>query len=425
MTPRPRAVVVVTGSELVRGERTDRNGPFLAAEALTQGLEPARITIVGDSPAELEAVLREGLDADACLVSGGLGPTHDDRTVEMLGRAARIELVVDEVLEEEIESISRAVAERLRRPYADFAAGVTKQATRPATAGSIGLAGTAPGLVFRAPTGCVVVVLPGPPGELRRLWPKALASEPMRELLSRAQPPGRRVLRLFGVSESAVARALEEAGGDGSGVEATICAREFEIHVDLLAEPEAEERAEALEGALAERLQQWLFARDERRVEELVLQLAGARGLRLASAESGTGGMVAARLTGVPGSSASFVGGVVAYADEVKRSELDVPEGLLSEHGAVSAEVAAAMAEGARGRLDADVAVAVTGIAGPDGGTPEKPVGRVHIHAAGPDGSLARMLDLPGEREQIRVRASVTALHLLRAVLLGSRDEDA
>jgi len=425
VTPRPRAVVVVTGSELVRGERTDRNGPFLAAEALTQGLEPARITIVGDSPAELEAVLREGLDADACLVSGGLGPTHDDRTVEMLGRAARIELVVDEVLEEEIESISRAVAERLRRPYADFAAGVTKQATRPATAGSIGLAGTAPGLVFRAPTGCVVVVLPGPPGELRRLWPKALASEPMRELLSRAQPPGRRVLRLFGVSESAVARALEEAGGDGSGVEATICAREFEIHVDLLAEPEAEERAEALEGALAERLQQWLFARDERRVEELVLQLAGARGLRLATAESCTGGMVAARLTGVPGSSASFVGGVVAYADEVKRSELDVPEGLLSEHGAVSAEVAAAMAEGARGRLDADVAVAVTGIAGPDGGTPEKPVGRVHIHAAGPDGSLARMLDLPGEREQIRVRATVTALHLLRALLLGSRDEDA
>ena len=425
MSPRPRAVVVVTGSELVRGERTDRNGPFLAAEALTHGLEPARITIVGDSPAELEAALREGLDADACLVSGGLGPTHDDRTVEMLGRAAGIELVVDEALEEEIESISRAVAERLRRPYADFASGVTKQATRPATAGSIGLAGTAPGLVFRAPTGCVVVVLPGPPGELRRLWPNALASEPMRELLSRAQPPGRRVLRLFGVSESAVARALEEAGGDGSGVEATICAREFEIHVDLLVEPDAEERAEALEGALAERLEQWLFARDERRVEELVLQLAGARGLRLATAESCTGGIVAARLTGVPGSSASFVGGVVAYADEVKRSELDVPEGLLSEHGAVSAEVAAAMAEGARGRLDADVAVAVTGIAGPDGGTPEKPVGRVHIHAAGPDGSLARMLDLPGEREQIRVRATVTALHLLRALLLGSRDEDA
>ena len=425
MTPQPRAVVVVTGSELVRGERTDRNGPFLAAEALSHGLEPARITLVGDTPAELEAAFREGLEADACLVSGGLGPTHDDRTVELLARAAGVELVVDETLAEEIESISRAVAERLQRPYADFAPGVAKQATRPVTAVSIGLAGTAPGLVFRAPTGCVVVVLPGPPGELRRLWPNALASEPMRELLARTRPPGRRVLRLFGVSESAVARALEEAGGDGGGVEATICAREFEIHVDLLVEPGAEERGEALEAALAERLEQSLFARDERRVEELVLSLAAARGLRLATAESCTGGMVAQRLTGVPGSSASFVGGVVAYGDDVKRRELGVPEALLAEHGAVSAEVAAAMAEGVRGRLGADVAVAVTGIAGPDGGTAEKPVGRVHLHATGPDGSLARMLDLPGEREQIRVRAAVTALHLLRALLLGSRDEDA
>jgi nicotinamide-nucleotide amidase len=246
----------------------------------------------------------------------------------------------------------------------------------------------------------------------------------MQELLARTRPPGRRVLRLFGVSESAVARALEEAGGDGDGVEATICAREFEIHVDLVVEPGAEDRGEALEAALGERLEQWLFARDERRVEELVLSLAAARGLRLATAESCTGGMVAARLTGVPGSSASFVGGVVAYADDVKRRELGVPEELLAEHGAVSAEVAAAMADGARGRLGADVAVAVTGVAGPAGGTAEKPVGRVHLHAAGPDRSLARMLDLPGEREQIRARAAVTALHLLRALLLGSRDED-
>ena len=164
--------------------------------------------------------------------------------------------------------------ERLRRPYGDFAPGVTKQATRPVSATSLGLAGTAPGLVLKAPTGCVVVVLPGPPGELRRLWPNALDSEPMRELLQRTRPPGRRVLRLFGVSESAVARALEESGGDGDGVEATICAREFEIHIDLVVEPGAEERADVLEAALAERLEQWLFSRDERRVEELVLSLA-------------------------------------------------------------------------------------------------------------------------------------------------------
>ncbi len=239
MTARPRAAVVATGSELVRGERTDRNGPFLAAEALKHGLEPARITIVGDNPAELEAALRHGLEADACFVSGGLGPTHDDRTVEMLARAAGLELVVDEELEAQIGAVSRAVAERLKRPYADFEAGVRKQATRPVPALSIGLAGTAPGLVFRAPNGCVVVVLPGPPAELQRLWPNALTSEPVQDLLSRTRPPGRRVLRLYGLSESAVARALEEGGGDGDGVEVTICARDFEIHVDFVVEPGA------------------------------------------------------------------------------------------------------------------------------------------------------------------------------------------
>jgi nicotinamide-nucleotide amidase len=411
--------IVATGSELVRGERTDRNGPFLAAEALRHGLEPARITIVGDNPAELEAALREGLNADACFVSGGLGPTHDDRTVEMIARAAGLELVVDAELEEQIGAVSRAVAERLRRPYGDFAAGVRKQATRPAPAVSIGLAGTAPGLVFRAPNGCVVVVLPGPPAELQRLWPNALASEPIRELLAKTTPPDRRVLRLFGVSESAVARALDEAGGDGGGVEVTICAREFEIHVDLVVEPDAAARADALEAELGTRLAQWVFSRDERSVEEHVLALARARGLTIATAESCTGGLVAARLTRVPGSSESFLGGVVAYADPVKTAELDVPEALLAEHGAVSAEVAEAMAEGARRRLGADVAVAVTGVAGPGGGTAEKPVGLVHLHVSGPDGSQARTLDVPGEREQVRARATVTALHVMRRFFEG------
>jgi nicotinamide-nucleotide amidase len=417
VSERPRAVVVVTGSELVRGERTDRNGPFLAAEALSHGLEPARITIVGDRPDELEAVLREGLAADACLVSGGLGPTHDDRTVELLARASGLQLVVDEALEREIESISRAVAERLRRPYGDFASGVTKQATRPAPAVSIGLAGTAPGLVFRAPTGCVVVVLPGPPGELRRLWPNALASEPMQQLLERTRPPGRRVLRLFGVSESAVARAFEEAGGDGDGVEATICARDFEIHVDLVVDPGAGERADALEAALLPPIEPYLFSREERGVEELVLELCRARGLTLGTAESCTGGMVASRLTDVAGSSAAFVGGVVSYSDAVKRTRLGVPAATLERHGAVSPQTAAAMARGAHAALGADVTVAVTGVAGPDGGTAEKPVGLVYFHASGPQGELAADFSLRGDRDSIRRRATVTALHLVRRLL--------
>jgi nicotinamide-nucleotide amidase len=410
---------VVTGSELVRGERTDLNGPFLAAQALSLGLEPARITIVGDRPDELEDALREGLEADLCVVSGGLGPTHDDRTMELLARVAGARLMVDADLEREIEAVSRRIAERLRRPYADFAPGVRKQATLPEGARSLGLAGTAPGVVLGF-DGRTAVALPGPPHELRRLWPAALETDEVRAVLARARRPGRRVLRFYGASESAVARALDEAGGDGDGVEATICARDFEIHVDLIVDPEGEKRAAELAGHLRARLDSYLFAEDERRIEEIVLDLCRVRGLSLATAESCTGGLVAGRLTSVPGSSDVFVGGIVAYADEVKQRELDVPESLLAEHGAVSAEVAQAMAVGARGRLDADVAVAVTGIAGPTGGTPEKPVGLVFLHAAGPDGERGLRFELPGDRDSIRSRSAVAALHLVRRVLSQS-----
>jgi nicotinamide-nucleotide amidase len=417
---RPRGFVVVTGSELVRGDRRDLNGPFLASELLRLGLEPARISIVGDDPGELEAALREGLEADLCLVSGGLGPTHDDRTVELVASAAGRELVVDEALATEIESISRAIAERLGRPYADFEQGVRKQATLVEGALVVGIAGTAPALVVETERGAVVV-LPGPPSELRRLWPRAIESEPVRKVLSRAREPERRVLRFYGASESEIARALEESGGEGGGVTATICAREFEIHVDLFVEAEGRARADELVEGLRERAGRHLFVEDERPVEALVLDACRERGLTLATAESCTGGLVAARLTSVPGSSDVFLGAVVAYADEVKARELEVPAEVLERHGAVSAEAAAAMAAGARSRLEADVAVAVTGIAGPGGGTPEKPVGLVYLHVEGPDGVLARRLDFPGDREAIRSRSVVAALHLVRTLLARSR----
>jgi nicotinamide-nucleotide amidase len=230
-------------------------------------------------------------------------------------------------------------------------------------------------------------------------------------------------MRLFGVSESAVARALAEAGGDGDGVEVTICARDFEIHVDFVVQPGAEARAEALEAAFIPPIEQWLYGRDERGVEEHVLELCRAHGLTLATAESCTGGLVAARLTSVPGSSEVVLGGIVAYADEVKRAELGVPAELIAAHGAVSAEVAAAMAHGARERLGADVAVSVTGIAGPGGGTPEKPVGLVYLHAEGPEGGLGREFSFPGDRASIRARSVVGALHLVLRLLTQSPDD--
>ena len=410
----------MTGSELVRGDRQDANGPFLAREAVSLGLEPSRITVVGDTPDALERALRDGLEADLCVVSGGLGPTHDDRTVEAVARVSGRKLVVDAALEAEIGAFSRGIAERLQRPYADFETGVRKQATIPEGAHVIGLAGTAPGLVVEA--GAVVVVLPGPPVELRRLWRAALETDRVREVLARARPPDRRVLRFFGVSESAVARALEEAGGEGADVEATICAREFEIHVDLVSEPGSPHAAE-LEQALADRLEQYLFGRDERSIEELVLDLCRARGYSIATAESCTGGLVATRLTRIPGASDVVRGAIVAYDDAVKQEQLGVPAEMLARLGAVSAEVAQAMAQGARARLGADVTIAITGVAGPGGGTPEKPVGRVHIAVAAPAAAESVELTIPGDRDAVRARSATTALHLVRRVLAQSRDE--
>jgi nicotinamide-nucleotide amidase len=417
LSARPRAVVLLTGSELVRGDRRDENGAFLARELTRLGLEPARIVVVGDAPGELETAVVEAVAADLCVISGGLGPTHDDRTVEVLARAAGSRVVVDEALEADIEAFSRRTAERLGRPYADFAAGVRKQASLPEGAVILGVAGTAPALLVEL-DGRVAAALPGPPPELRRLWPRLAEAAAFRAVVARAHPPRHRLFRFFGPSESAVARVLAEAGGEGDGTEITVCAHDLEIRVDLYVGDDGGEREEALERALRERLGEQLFAEDERPVEEVVLDLCRDAGLTLATAESCTGGLVGARLTDVPGASDVYLGGVVAYANDVKSAQLGVPADVLARHGAVSAEAAQAMTAGARGRLGADAAIAVTGVAGPGGGTPEKPVGLVYLHAEMPGAEAAETLTLPGDREAIRTRATVAALHLFRRLLV-------
>lgn len=415
-TSRPEAVVVVTGSELVRGELADQNGPFVAAELARLGLLCRRIVVVGDEPGLLEAALEEGFEADLCVISGGLGPTHDDRTIELVAKAAKRELVVDPELERAIDLVGRRYAKNVGAVYHAFEAGVRKQASIPEGAHVLGLAGTAPGVVMEHEN-CVVVVLPGPPSELQGLWPAALASEPVRALLERVPPFSRRTLRYYGLSESSLAAALEQSGGEGDGVTVTICARERELLAELLVESGAEARAEELEEALAAAGADTLFARDNRPIEEIVLELARAQGLSLATAESCTGGLVAGRLTSIPGASDVFVGSVVAYANAVKKSALGVSEQKLAEHGAVSAECALELALGVRKALGADVAVSVTGIAGPGGGTSEKPVGLVFLCAAGPGAQIEQELRFGAERNQIRGYATVAALHLLRRLL--------
>ena len=416
---RLRAVVVLTGSELVRGDKADANGAFLARELTRLGLEPVRILVVGDDPDELRDVVREGLEADVCVLSGGLGPTHDDRTVETLARESGRPLLVDGRLEREIEAVSRGVAERLGRPYADFVPGVRKQASLPDGAVSLGLAGTAPAVLLER-DGRVAVALPGPPAELRRLWPRVVASEPFARVVARGERPRHTVLRLFGPSESAVARALEEQGGEGDDLNVTVCAQDLEIRVDLFARGGGENRAARVAAALRDRFESELFAEDERTVGELVVGRCRELGVRLATAESCTGGLVGARLTDVAGASEAYAGGVVAYSDELKMQLLGVPAQTLERHGAVSAETARAMAEGARTALGADVAVAVTGVAGPGGGTSEKPVGLVYVHAAAPAGEEALELRVPGDRESIRARATAISLHTLRRLLTRS-----
>jgi nicotinamide-nucleotide amidase len=407
----------------VRGELADENGPFLAREMAQLGLVCRGITIIGDDPDLLEAAIASALAADLCVVSGGLGPTHDDRTIELLAKATKRRLLLDPELERAIDLVGRRYARNVGSVYHSFEEGVRKQASIPEGGRVLGLAGTAPGVLIEH-EGCVAVVLPGPPNELQGLWPAALESEPLRALLERVPPFERRTLRFYGLSESTLAAALEQAGGEGDGVTITICARERELFAELFVEPGAEARAEELENALIAADPDSFFAHDERPVEELVMELARARGLTLATAESCTGGLVAGRLTSVAGSSDVFRGSVVAYSNEVKIAALGVAEETLAQHGAVSPETALELARGARCTLGADVTVSVTGIAGPGGGTREKPVGIVYLCAAGPDGEIEQQLRFGGGRNQIRRYAAVAALHLLRRLLtqIGHKD---
>ena len=419
MTRPPRATVLLTGSELVRGTIRDANGAFLARELTRLGLEPSRWLVVGDRPDELEAGIAMALEADLCVLSGGLGPTHDDRTIELLGRVTGRRLVVDESLAAEIDAVARRIAARVGRPYEDLATGVRKQASLPEGGVSLGLAGTAPAVLLEHEER-VAVALPGPPGELRRLWPNVLAAEPVRRVAARAARRDHRVLRLFEVPEAAVAAAVAAAGGEGDGLELTVCARNFEIEVDLFTAPGRGERADAVATEIEQRFEDAVFARDERPVAEIVLDLLRARGLTFATAESCTGGLVGALVTDVPGASDVFLGSIVAYADAVKRETLGVSGETLRAHGAVSAQVAAEMAAGARRSLGADVAVAVTGVAGPGGGSDEKPVGLVHVHVSAGDAEVARELRLYGGRDEIRMRAAVVCLHEVRRLLTRS-----
>jgi len=427
-----RAGIVVTGTEVLTGIITDRNGPWLSERLREIGVDPAHITIVGDRPEDMLAALRfmaaEGMDL--IVTSGGLGPTADDMTAEVVGDFAGREMVLDEALEGRIWAILEPLLSRW--PGLDPGAlreSNRKQAIVPRGATILEPVGTAPGLVVppAAGAGPTVVVLPGPPRELQPMWEDARGTEAFRAAIAHATEYRGAILRMFGIPESEIAatlRAVAEAGVPIERLEITTCLRRGEIELATRWEPEHEEVYRELEAHVRERHGDTLFSEDGSTIDEQVAALlAGPPPRTVAVAESCTGGLMAARLTDRPGSSAYVLGGVTVYANAAKRELAGVPAELIERHGAVSAEVAAALAQGAIARFGADVGIGITGIAGPGGGTEDKPVGLVCFHVADREGgAIARTVRLPGSRADIRDRATTVTMHLLRRLLRGEHD---
>jgi competence/damage-inducible protein CinA-like protein len=426
-----RAGIVITGTEVLTGAVQDRNGPWLSEQLAALGVEPAHILVVGDRPRDIAAALRFMAQerVDLIVTSGGLGPTADDLTAQVVGEFQGREMTLDEPLRGRIAEILKPLAER--HPHLDRDAieeGNRKQATIPAGSTVLEPVGTAPGLLV-APVDAVsehppIVVLPGPPRELQPMWERALRDGSLHAAVPRGQVARVRTLRLFGIPESEIALTLREAhraGVEMSQLEVTTCLRGGEIEVVTRFEPAAQPVYEAFEGIVAGRHADTLYSRDGSTVDEqLAVLLNGSTRRTVAVAESCTGGLLLGRLTSRPGASAYVVGGVVAYSNEVKIAEAGVPRETIERHGAVSEQVARALADGVRERMDADVGVGVTGIAGPGGGSEEKPVGLVWVSVSDSGGSsLTRSVRLPGNRADVRDRAVTVAMHMLRRTLSG------
>ncbi len=432
-----RAGIVVTGTEVLTGRVSDRNGPWLSERLLELGADPIAIAVVGDRPDDILRALRF-MASEGCeliLTSGGLGPTADDLTAAVVGRFQGREMVLDEPLEERIAAILRPLMTRW--PDLDPEAILIsnrKQAVIPAGAEILEPVGTAPGLVVTpaarsesTPTP-TVVVLPGPPRELQPMWRTAVeTSAALRAALAGAVEYRRDMLRLYGIPESEIAatlRAAADAGIELDRLEVTTCLRRGEVEVVTRYEPGDAVVYEQLAALVRERHPRTLFSDDGTTVDDQVFAMLRAERSAIAVAESCTGGLLCARLTERPGSSEVVRGGLVVYSNEAKVELAGVDPRLIERVGAVSEEVATALADGARAALDADVGVGITGIAGPGGGTAEKPVGLVWLSVSHRDGRrLTRSVTLPGSRADVRDRSTTVALHLVRRLLRGAAED--
>jgi nicotinamide-nucleotide amidase len=419
-----RAGIVVTGTEVLTGRVADRNGPWLAEQLRIHGVDIAHIIVVGDRPNDLRASLGflAGTSVDLIITTGGLGPTADDLTAEVVGEFQGRPSVHDTALEAQIAGIvDRLSADRgwqLDPVSTAFAS--RKQALVPVGANVLAPVGTAPGLIVAVAegrAGPAIVVLPGPPWELQGMWPAALADPLVQAALCGREELRQRTIRLWGTPESELAATLRSNAARLAGLEITTCLRDGELEIVTRYRPSAQRAYDDLEMVISQAHSDTLFSRDARTIDDLVAAGLSTGNRSIATAESCTGGLLAARLTERAGSSAYLLGGLVVYSNAAKRELAGVPTQLIERVGAVSAEVAQAMAEGVRTRLGADIGVGITGIAGPGGGSAAKPVGLVYICVAGNGQTLARRVSLRGSRADIRLRCVVIALHLVWELL--------
>ncbi|MDJ0789270.1 MAG: competence/damage-inducible protein A [Myxococcota bacterium] len=415
-----RAEILTIGDELLRGEIVDSNKSFLSERLLGIEVHTDFHCSVRDEPAHMtDAFLRASDRSDIVLVSGGLGPTRDDLTIEVLARTFDRKLVLHEP---SLEAM-RAFFQRFGREMAKVN---EKQAWLPE--GSEALAnpvGTAPGCMLEV-EGAVFFCLPGVPRELQLMMAEQIEPRIAARLEQAGHGDGRiaraRLLRTFGIGESNLEQELEDVAreeGTSLGFRTSFPDNLLRPVARGATAEEAEARLDRLEEAIRERLGAMVYATGTEGLEVHVVRALAEAGRTLAVAESCSGGRIAERVTSVPGASAVFRGGVVAYANEAKQSLLGVPGELLEAHGAVSEPVAKAMAKGVRERLGADFAVSTTGISGPDGGTDEKPVGLVFVGFASADEVVAEELLFPLDRERHRMVTSQVALDWVRRALAG------
>ncbi len=413
--------LVTIGTELLLGHTIDTNAADLGRTLAALGVRVQRRTAVADDATAVADAVRTALARSGFVITtGGLGPTRDDVTKRAVADVVGVGLETDAAYLERLEQRWRDLGRGGPMPAAN-----RTQAEHPAGATLLpNPRGTAPGIWLESAAG-TVVMLPGVPHEMRGL----LADQVAPRLVARAGKAsitGSRVVRTTGVAESALADRLGplEAALRPATLAYLPSFDGVDLRLTVWDRPAAEAEAVLAQGVetLRAATAAWCYGEGETDLAAVVLELAQAAGVRLAVAESCTGGLVAARLTAVPGASATFVGGVVAYADHVKTAQLGVPAAALAAHGAVSEATVRAMATGVGARFGATATVAVSGIAGPTGGTPEKPVGLVWLAAMYADRVRAVRVGLPGDRHEIRARAAQAALDLLRGVLTSPED---